>query len=149
MPNLKVLVACEKVIFDQEGPVSLISIFQRMNIQRTSTPLPEKAISPTMWSIFTLWESAPHEIGREFAQVIRVTSPDGSVFTEHEGVFRSNSVDERQIKIMTRIPGLPIWQEGTVTVSSWLKGEESTASEFKFEVRYIFAAEPISALEEA
>lgn len=139
MPKLKVLLACEKVIFDSDGPVSLISIFQRMNIQRSNVPLPEKAVSPTMWSVFALWEFNPTEIGHDFTQVLKVTAPDGSVFMEHEGVFKSLSADDRQVKIKTLIPGLPIWQEGPVTVISWLKGEEeASASSYKFEIRYQF-----------
>jgi hypothetical protein len=137
MPKLKALLACEKVIFDQDGPVSLSGIFQRMNIQLTGVPLPEKAISPTMWSIFALWESDPQEIGQEFTQVIKVSAPDGSIFMEHEGVFKCTSIEERQTRIKTQIPGLPIWTEGWMTVNSWLKGDEASGSDFKFEIRYL------------
>jgi hypothetical protein len=47
MPKLKALLACEKVIFDQDGPVSLIGIFQRMNIQLTGVPLRPVGIGST------------------------------------------------------------------------------------------------------
>jgi hypothetical protein len=137
MPKLKVLLACEKVIFDQEGPVSLISIFQRMNIQLTGVPLPERAVSPTLWSIFALWEFMPSEIGQEFFQGIRVTAPDGSVFLEHEGAFQNNAADDMQIKTKTQVPGLPIWDEGWVTVTSWLKDDEGSKVDYRFEVRYV------------
>ena len=129
--------ACEKVIFDQDGPVSLISIFQRMNIQLTGAPLPERALSPTLWCVFALWESDPREVGQEFTQVIKVVAPDGSIFMEHEGVFKNNSIDESQTKMKIQIPGIPIWEEGWLTVSSWLKGDESSVTEYKFEIRYL------------
>ena len=88
MPKLKAVLACEKVIFDQEGPVSLINIFQRMNIQLTGVPLPEKAISPIMWNIFVLWESDPLPVGQEFNQVISVKAPDGEIFLLWENAFK-------------------------------------------------------------
>jgi hypothetical protein len=137
MPNLKALLACEKVIFDQEGPVSVISIFQQMKVQLTGAPLPEKAISPTLWSVFVLWESDPREVGSQFTQVLKVTAPDGSVFLEHEGLFTNNSVDETQVKTKIQVPGLPIWKEGWITVSVNLKENPAINGEYKFELRYI------------
>jgi len=137
MPKLKAVLACEKVIFDQDGPASVISIFQKMNIQLTGVQLPDNAVSPTMWTIFALWESEEGEVGQTFTQVLKVTAPDGSVFMEHEGNFVNNSTEDSQIKIKTQIPGLPIWKEGWVTVSAWLKGDDSPLGDFKFEIKYL------------
>lgn len=142
MPKLKVLLACEKIIFDQSGPVSLISIFQRMNIQRNNVPLPDNAVSPSMWSIFVLWESNPREIGQQFTQVLRVTAPDGSVFAESEGIFTNASAEDSQIRTKTLIPGLPISREGWVVVSTWLKGDEAFVTDYRFEIKYVFPDQP-------
>jgi hypothetical protein len=109
MPKLKFVVACERTIFDQAGPVSLINIFQKMKFQlHAGIPLPEKAISPNQWSVFCLWENDPLEVGREFTQIVRVFAPDNTLFMEHEATFQNNDVEEYQTKINLLLTSIPI-----------------------------------------
>jgi hypothetical protein len=108
-----------------------------MNIQLTGVELPEKAVSPTLWSVFVLWESEAMEVGKEFTQAMKILAPDGSLFSEFEGNFKNSSSDESQVKTKIQIPGIPIWKEGWVTIQVSLKGDESSIAEYKFEVRYV------------
>jgi hypothetical protein len=144
MPKLKILLACEKVINDVTGPVSLISVFQRMNVPIGPAPLPEKALSPTRWDVFSMWEFDAKEVGQEFIQVVKVGTPDGSVFAEMEWPIKSESPDQRHVNVKTTIPGIPIWQEGFVTINTWLKGEESIIGDFRYEVRYIISSAEVT-----
>jgi hypothetical protein len=137
MPRLVLFTACEKTIFDMNGPVSLISIFQRMNIPLQSAPLPEKAVVPTLWSIFSLWETEPKERGQEFKQTVRVYAPDGVLFMEQEGMWKNDSSEDSQIKIGLQVAGLPIWTEGFIQVRVWLDNEETEAGSYRFRIHYL------------
>ncbi|MEO8869950.1 MAG: hypothetical protein ABI357_03870 [Granulicella sp.] len=137
MPKLKILAACEKVIFDQDGPASLINLFQAMNYRLQDAPLPERAIAPNQWCVFTQWEHEPRDVGQEFTQIITVTAPDGSLFAKHEGTFQSNTSEHVQTRTKMQFTSLPVWQEGTVAIRAFLKGNDEELGSYNFEVKYL------------
>ena len=137
MPKLKMVVACERVLVDITGPVSIISIFQRMNIQLQAAPLPPQAVSTSRWHVFSLWENDPKEVGQQFTQILRVFAPDGTLFVEQELSFQNNDVNDFQTKINIMLASLPIWAEGDMFVRVWLKGNEEPAGEFRFAIVYV------------
>ena len=141
MPKLKIVVACEKVIFDQAGPVSIISIFQSMNVQVTDAPLPQQAVSPNSWSIFTLWEIDPEEIDRRFTQKLEFRAPDGTLFSEHEGIFYTRPEMGTQVKINAQMTSIPIWSEGTATIRVWLKEDETEQQTYQFQIKHLRAVD--------
>jgi len=63
MPKLIMFTACEKVIIDRRELPSLINIFQRMQIQLLDAPMPENAVSPVRWDVFSLWQHTKDEVG--------------------------------------------------------------------------------------
>jgi hypothetical protein len=136
MPKLKIVAACEKTIVDQSGPVSLIGLFQRMNIQLQDAPLPEKAISPTWWSIFCLWENDPKEVGQEFTQITRVFAPDETLWMEFQQPFKNEDVENGQTKTSIVVGGIPIWAEGYLQVRVFLKGDDVELGSYRFIVAY-------------
>lgn len=142
MPQLKIVAACEKVIFDKDGPVSIISMFQQMRYPLPAAPLPEHAIAPNMWSVFTLWENDPKEVGKEFVQVVKVFAPDGALFSESEGTFRNVDAKSLQTHIKVQVSALPIWKEGTVKVCVFLKGDETLLGTYSFQINYVSAETP-------
>lgn len=138
MPRLSILAVCEKVIFDQDGPATIVSLFESMLYQVQDAPLPEKAILPNQWAIFTQWEHTAEELGQEFVQVVVVTAPDGSEFSRNELAFTKK--DPMKSISRTRIlsKSIPIWQEGTVRIDVFLKGQDSAPQgSTGFKVRYI------------
>ena len=137
MPKFKFVVACEKTIIDTNGPVSLISMFQRMNIKLQQAPLPEKAIAPSLWSVFTLWENDPKEVGQQFTQVLRIYTPDGALWQEHEIPFKNDNVDDYQTKINLQMVGMPIWIEGFMDIRVWLKGNDAEVGSYRFTIAYL------------
>ena len=44
MPKLLALIVCERVIIDKQEMASFINVFQKMNIQLSGAPLPERAV---------------------------------------------------------------------------------------------------------
>jgi hypothetical protein len=141
MPKFKFLVACEKVIIDQEGPVSLISIFQKMNIQLQDAPLPDKAVSSARWHAFSLWENDPKEVGQPFTVVVEVLSVDGSVFNHSEIPFTNTVPGNSQTKVNVMFTAVPIWQEGEVIIRMWLKENEKESGEYRYSIVYLPKAE--------
>ncbi len=140
MPSLVFVTACEKVIIDQTGPISLISVFQRMNIQiQADSPLPTNAVAPNQWAIVCLWENFPKEVGQDFTQVLHVLAPDGMVFIEREDSFRNDDVDSSQTKLVLRFNVLPIWSEGDIVIKVWIKGLDEPVGSYRFSIRYLLA----------
>jgi hypothetical protein len=125
MPKLAILAVCEKVIFDTDGPASIVSIFSKMLYRVQDAPLPEKATLPNQWTIFTQWELDPQEFGQEFTQISKVTAPDGSLFNTAEVTFTKTDPGRTTSRVRINLRSLPIWQEGMVRVDIFLKGQES------------------------
>ena len=136
MPKMVILAVCEKVLVERSGLPSLINVFQRMNIQLQDAPLPENAISPTRWSIFTLWQHEPHELGVEFVQKLLVLKPNGEAFEDATTPFKITEADDLQSKNHIDLFGLPINDEGFVQVKVWIEGEEDSAGEYRFYVKH-------------
>jgi hypothetical protein len=143
MPKLTILAACEKVIVDRVASLpSLISIFQRMNVQIQDAPLPENAVSPTRWSVFALWQLTPEERGIEYVQRIEIISPAGDTFAEAKTTLKISEVDDLQSKSHIDIIGIPINTEGFIKVRVWLEGIADTTGEYQFMVSHLPKAKP-------
>lgn len=137
MPILKIVVACEKVIYDQDGPASVISMFDAMKFRLQEAPLPERAIVPNQWAVFTSWEIESSELNQPFTQLVKIIAPDGSIFHENEHAFASNDPDRIATRIRLNMRSLPIWQEGVVQVKVFLKGDESERGCTSFRIVYL------------
>jgi hypothetical protein len=123
MPQLYVFAVCEKVIIDQNGIPSLISLFTRVNFS-PATDIPGNAIAPKEWSIYTSWDWEPGDEGREYKQVLQILYPDGSPFMprqEQRFVMQPNTKHQ----INTPVLGFPIGQWGTYTVRMQLEHNET------------------------
>jgi len=138
MPKLTILAACERVIVDKVASLpSLINVFQRMNIQVQDAPLPENALSPTRWSVFTLWQHTPEERDVEYTQRTEVIAPSGDKFVEATTAFKITEADDLQSKNHIDIFGIPINVEGFLKVRVWLEGTADTTGEYQFLIKYI------------
>ena len=136
MPKLRMLVACEKVIMDATSQVpSLIGIFQGMNVPITDAPLPENPVSPIKWAFFTIWQHTPDEKGTEYIQRMEVITPSGIPFGKGEARFKVD--DDLQSKTSTDLFGLPIGEEGNITIRVWLEGIENASGEYQFWIKHI------------
>lgn len=66
-------------------------MIELMNEMRVSVPadetIPEQALTPFRWSIFTQWLRLPGEEAKEFEQRTRVVAPTGDVVMEWTSSF--------------------------------------------------------------
>ena len=137
MPKLIVIAACEKVIVDKQGPPSLISIFQRMNIQLQDVPLPEGAVAPMRWAVFTLWQYTPEDKnGMEFTQRSEVIGPLGTLFATSDVKFTISNIDDLQSNVFVDILGIPVQVEGLVKIRVWLNEMPTQVGEYFFTIKH-------------
>jgi hypothetical protein len=87
MPRLLIFVPCDRVIIDvKHKQASLIEVLEAIGVSLTEN-LPEDALAPLKWSIFTLWRSDKKEEGKVFEQRIEIVSPSGKVTGDHVTPF--------------------------------------------------------------
>lgn len=122
MPKLYVFAACEKVILDQAGVPSLISLFTKLKIllPAQQEEIPANAVAPKEWAVFTSWDRLPEDDGREFNQCLQVKYPDGKLFFENRELKFKMKEGERQHNAVS-ILGFPLGQKGDYQVSMWLE----------------------------
>jgi hypothetical protein len=138
MPQLKIIAACEKVIFDMNTRVpSLIGIFQGMNVPIADAPLPEKAVAPIKWAVFTLWQHTEAELNIEFTQQLRIIDPTGQIFAEGNAKLKITDLFDSQTKNSVEIFGLPVSNEGTLKILVWIDGIETSHNEYQFFIRHM------------
>lgn len=113
-----------------------------MNIQINADPLPEKAISPNLWSLFSLWDMNVEELGREFTQIIKFYAPDKSLFVLSETPFQNSLDGDYQHKVNLQMTSLPIWSEGFAEAVIWLKGNDTPSGSYRFEIKHVRAPQP-------
>jgi len=108
-----------------------------MNIKLQDAPLPENAISPARWAVFTLWQHTPEEKDIEFVQRTEVLSPSGEKFAEITTTFKITENEDLQSKNHVEILGLPIGTEGFLKIRVWLEGVADTTGEYQFLIKYL------------
>ncbi len=142
MPELNVLCACDRVIIDGKGIPSLINLFQRLDLQLQDTPLPENAVAPARWFIYSQWQLAPDEVGKDFVQHTKVLKPDGTDFHEATQPFRVDSDIDLQVRTYVEFNGMPVGQEGRIRVLTWL-GDEPNRHEFSLYIKHVPRPDPV------
>jgi hypothetical protein len=119
MPNLILLTVAEKVLFEQGGKVSLIALFENIEIRPPSgEQIPLNAIVPKEWGVFAQWLWSEGEKGTNISQGIEVLYPDGKVFLSQ--TVKVDSSQERA-NVGINFQGFPIGQAGKYTINVWIE----------------------------
>ena len=137
MPKLLALIVCERVIIDKQEMASFINVFQKMNIQLSGAPLPERAVSPARWNVVSIWQHEEFERNTPFTQAMEVITPNGEVFATSENEFKVTEPDDLHSKLSIEFNTLPIWHEGFVQVRVSLKDSDEPPHVYKFAVKHI------------
>jgi hypothetical protein len=103
MPRLLIFAPCEKVIVDQQGNPSLISLLQEWQADRRD--LPEKAVAPQRWDIFCLWHRVESDNDKDFVQTCELLSESGQKVLSADIEFRMTAVTHRNT---VTVLGLPV-----------------------------------------
>jgi hypothetical protein len=137
MPHLNAFAICERIIIDAKGIPSLINLFQRIDIQLQEEPLPKDAVAPGRWAVFSMWQLAPEEVGKEFVQFTKVSRPDQSIFVETMQSFKIESDIDLTVRTFLDLNGIPIGSEGRIWARTWLRGDEQNIHEISFYLRHL------------
>src|SRR5262249_26281326 len=79
--------------------------------------IPQNAVLPKEWYIFSAWEPLQDEMGAQFEQVFQIFWPNGEKFSEARSVFKvSDSWQYNTLQLM----GFPVGQEGNLRVVTWI-----------------------------
>lgn len=121
MPRLYAFIVCDKIIIDDAGTASLISLFDTVsaNIPQGVT-IPPNAVAPKEWAIFVAWDWRDEDEGREYTQLVELLYPDNSVFGKRNSVkFAMQRGKRHQIRAHSQ--GFPIGQVGSYAIKMWLE----------------------------
>jgi hypothetical protein len=121
MPRLYAFVVCEKVILDESGTASLISLFDTITggVPQGVT-IPPNAIAPKEWVIFVAWQWTDADAGKTYTQSIEMLYPDNTPFgVKNSTTFVIQPGKRHQFRVQSN--GFPIGQIGTYTIRMWLE----------------------------
>lgn len=142
-----VVVACEKVIIDQQnaGVASLIGLFNKLSgAIPANTPIPPNSVIPKEWSVFSIWDTEPGDERKNYILCTQVLYPDKTQFGELFKV-RLNIEPNKRTQAIVRFLGFPVGQLGFYTVRTWIEEENKIVYdpiEFKLEVELTTAPAP-------
>ena len=121
MPKLIAFLPCEKIIVDENHTSSVIVIFQTITAQvPANAEMPQNAVAPKEWAIFTTWEPLPEDVGSTVRQIVQVLWPDDTEFqrTPPTPIHFKN---DRPQQVRLNIFGFPIGKTGKITFNVWLE----------------------------
>jgi hypothetical protein len=109
---------CEKVIIDNNGVASLISLFSQFNVGTvTGEEIPSNAVAPKEWALFCIWDHEPSEIGTEFTEVVEVRGPDGNLFAPPQSVKVVPQPGRLMSQVTVGFMAVPVGRAGPVTTT--------------------------------
>lgn len=129
MPRLVIFAVCDRVLIEDRGTASLITITDEFTVTiKGDTKIGRDAVGPTQWVIFTKWEKTSGDDDKEFVEIIQVLWPDKSEFKRIEFLFGFQP-DKKGHQNRFEIVGFPVGQEGPVTLNMWLEVDSKRIGE--------------------
>ena len=124
MPKLLVFAVCEKIIVDDSGNATLITLLNEIHIALPTdgTVLPPDALAPKEWAVFAMWAVEQEDFGHDFVQEMEMSFEDGTIFKKQSLPFHVKP-DVRVAVNRANIIGFPIGKQGSFTVTVWLRGD--------------------------
>lgn len=125
--KISAFLACEKVIKDERGVISLITLLSGIAAERRgSEPLPANAITPAEWWLFTALSLDESDFKETFVQRTKIDWPSGEQFAEMTIalVFPKEIPPVLRHTTTQQIRGFPIGQAGNVNVTTWIEQDK-------------------------
>lgn len=152
MPELLSLIACEKVIIDASSQVpTIVSVIERVEAEvPDGTLIPENALSPKEWYVYTTWKlSAGETPGTGYKHITEIVAPSKDL--PRPKITSDFKFTGTLHKIIQTIAGLPIGKEGTLSANVWLERPEGSPAtsvySYPIEIKHklVKAANPVTA----
>jgi len=109
MPKLILFAACEKVITDTEGLVSLITLIEKLEVSvPSSIELPPRTAVPMRWQTLSVWQIDQADMG-QYEQTTDLVVQDGTIAMHTEPKRLESSLAGRTgVKITGTLTAVPI-----------------------------------------
>ena len=149
------LLPCDRVLFDKNGTLSLITILERIELalqvpEGSEITLLKNLPAPRDWFIYTRWEASPEDVGKSFNQVFQVLWPTGESFMQHVAALATVKENDLIQQSTVRMMAFPAGHNGAVKIVTWLEFDGKQVSD-KFDcyitVASLTGAEATAALE--
>jgi hypothetical protein len=110
MPKLLLFNPCEKVIIAEDHTVSLITIFETIQIhlpRSKDDELPENALIPLKWFVYSVWLKQPGDEDKTFEQLVDVEFPGGRTLKSEITEFQIPKNKHRNVILIPTFPVTP------------------------------------------
>jgi hypothetical protein len=142
MPELLCLIACERVIVDEQKNPSLIVLMERVEAQiPEGQQLPADVITPREWAVFTVWKKKDGEEpghSRLFTEVVPPAGVVRSMKTEVEFDFT-----DRTHKVIQKFVGIPVGTSGTCWINVRLECATGATETFSYPIEILHKSVPV------
>lgn len=129
MPKIIFFLPCEKILTDEGGTITLISILQDLNIEiPANAEIPVNAVIPREWQIISLTRpSGRNDIGTKLIHHLEIVKPDGELM----GVAAKTSFvyEDKPHRMVVRVNGIPVNAQGRMALRLWIYPEGQDKSE--------------------
>jgi hypothetical protein len=145
MPRLGSLLVCEKLILDQQGKPSLISLFQKITaLVPEGQEIPKAALAMTNWTVFCEWFFTEDELSKTYVHFLEVLHPDGTPSPIRANMPLKELAKHGQgSRAFVNIVGMPVAQKGFITINVWLECDSRRVSDVgSYEIEIEHSSEP-------
>jgi len=123
------LCPCDRVIFDRNGTLSLITIMENfdLSVQTASgekVDIPPTTVVPRDWSIYGRWEASESDDGMTFEQVFEIYWPNGDKFVESRMTMQTIRKEDPTQQTALQLMGFPVGQVGRIKIVTWIEHDK-------------------------
>ena len=123
------LCPCDRVIFDRNGTLSLITIMENfdLSVQTASgekVDIPPTTVVPRDWSIYGRWEASESDDGMTFEQVFEIYWPNGDKFVESRMTMQTIRKEDPTQQTALQLMGFPAGQVGRIKIVTWIEHDK-------------------------
>jgi hypothetical protein len=113
--KILLLAACDRVIQDPQFGNSLISVFHGIKFQvPTGAEMPNDAVIPKEWAIFSKWELLPEDEDKPYTSAIKILWPNGTEFIQYR--LAAAQPTKTGLAFINRLNGFPVGQAGKIKI---------------------------------
>jgi len=146
MPVLLAIVACEKIIIDEQRNPSLIVLMERVEAQvPQGQEMPQNVLAPQEWGIFTLWMKKDEEAPLHCKQVIEMFPPGASSEARKQRIETEFDFVDTLHKVSNKIVGIPVGTAGTCWIHVRLESEAGTTETVSYPIEIAHKFVPLEA----
>lgn len=108
MPRVLIFAPCERAIVSNEGPLSLVSILEKLITTAPQAPTAEHATVPMRWFVVSVWIHEASDDGKTFEQMVRLIGRDGTTAMHTEPAQFTTSAEKTRFRFIGRMDQFPI-----------------------------------------